>query len=65
MADMIWVPKQAKGAAGAGFARALDRRLAASVVPSAEDIAGMALLCGKNSTVLVMRSPRVSGVKMR
>ena len=65
MASMVWAPKRAKGAAGAGFARASDRRLTASVAALAEDMAGMAPLCGKNLTVLVMRSPHVSGIKMR
>ena len=41
MASMVWVQKRSKGAAGAGFSRASDRRLDASVATSAEDIAGM------------------------
>ena len=64
MAYMVWAPKWAKGAAGTWFARASTRRLAASVAVSLEDMAGMAPLCGKNLTVLVMRYPRVSGIKM-
>ena len=48
MESMVWVPKRAKCAAGAGFARASARRLAASMAASAEDMAGMAPLCGKN-----------------
>ena len=64
MASMVWAPKRAKGAAGAGFARASARRLVASVDVSAEDMAGMAPFCGKNWTVLEMRSPRVFGIKM-
>ena len=44
MASMVWAPKQAKGAAGAGFARGSDRRLAVSVSVSTEDMAGMAPL---------------------
>ena len=44
MASMVWVPKWVKGAAGAGFARASARRLAASVAASSEDISGMAPL---------------------
>ena len=47
MASMVWALKRAKGAAGAGFARASASRLAASVVALTEDTAGMALLCGK------------------
>ena len=62
MASMIWVPKRAKGAASAGFARAPARRLAASVAASTEDMAGMVALWGKNRTVLVIRSPCVSGI---
>ena len=45
---MIWAPKWVKGAAVEGFARASDRRLAASVAALAEDIAGMVLLWGEN-----------------
>ena len=48
MASMVWAPKLAKGADGAGFARASDMRLAAPVAASAEDMAGMEPLCGKN-----------------
>ena len=46
MASMVWAPKRAKGAAGAGFARASTRRLTASMAASDEDIAGM-VLCGE------------------
>ena len=62
IASMVWAPKRAKGADGAGFARDSDRRLAMSVAASAEDMAGMAPLWGENFTVLVMRSPHVSGM---
>ena len=48
MASMVWAPKWANGAAGAGFARASDGQLAASMAASTEDMAGMATLCGKN-----------------
>ena len=65
MASMVLAPKQANGAACAGFARPSSRRLAASVATSAEDMAGMASLCGKNWTVQVMRSPCVSSINMR
>ena len=44
MASMVWAPNQEKGTGGAGFARASDRRLAASVATLAEDMAGMAPL---------------------
>ena len=62
MASMVWVPKQAKVAASAGFSRESDRHMAASLDVLAEDMSGMAPLCGKNWTVLVMRYPRVSGI---
>ena len=62
MKSMFWAPKRAKGAAGAGFARASARRLAVSVEASAEDMAGMAPLWGENWKVLVMRSLYVSGI---
>ena len=48
MASMVWATKRAKGEAGAGFARASARRLAASVATPADDMAGMVPLCGKN-----------------
>ena len=60
MESIVGAPKREKGAAGAGFARASARRLAASVAASAEDMAGMAPLWGGNWKVLVIRSPRVS-----
>ena len=47
MASMIWAPKLAKDAAGAGLERAADRRLDASVAALAEYIAVMALLWEK------------------
>ena len=62
VASMVWAPKRAKVAAGAGFARASDRRLDESVVALAEDIAGMAPLWGENCTVLAMRYTHVSGM---
>ena len=62
MVSMIWAPKQENGTADAGFAMASARRLAASVAVSAEDMAGMEPLWGKNWTVLVMHSPHVSGI---
>ena len=60
MASMIWAPKRAKGTTVAGFVRASARRLAAYVAVLADDMYVMAPLCGKNWTVLVMRSPHVS-----
>ena len=59
---MVWALKWAKGAAGAGFARSSARRLVASVDALAEDMDSMAPLWGKNWTVLVMKSPCVSGI---
>ena len=47
MVSMVWALNWAKGAAGAGFARASARRQAASISASAEDMAGMAPLCGE------------------
>ena len=46
MESMVWAPKGAKGAAGAGFARVSARRLAAYVAVLAENIAGMTPLLG-------------------
>ena len=59
---MVRAPKRAKGASSAEFARASARRLDASVDALVEDMADMAPLWGKNWIVLVMRSPRVSGI---
>ena len=61
MVSIVWAPKQAKVAAGAGLASALARRLATPVAASEEDIAVMATLWGKNSTFLDVRYLRVSG----
>ena len=57
MESIVWVPKQAKGEAGAGLARVLERRLAESVAASAEDIAGMAPLWGKTLLFLLCALP--------
>ena len=62
MASMVWATKQANDAAGAGFARASARCLAAYVADSAEGMAGMAPLWEGNWTVFVMRSPHVSDI---
>ena len=64
MASVVYEPKRAKGAASTGFAMESARRLDASVDASAEEMAGMAPLCGKNWTVFVMHSPCVSGINM-
>ena len=61
IASMVWAPKIAKGAAGAGFARASARRLYESMAASAEEIADMASLWRKKSTVFSVNSSRVSG----
>ena len=44
MSSMVWAPRRAKFAAGAGFVRASARRLAASVAAPAEYMTAMALL---------------------
>ena len=62
MASMIWAPKLAKDAAGAGLERAADRRLDASVAPLAEYIAVMALLWEKLYCFGCAFSPRLRNV---
>ena len=62
MESIVGAPNREKGAASAGFARASARCLDASVPALVEDMDDMALLWGKNWTVLVMRSPPVSGI---
>ena len=49
------------GAAGAGLARASVRACAAMIAASTEDVLGTGHWCGKNCTVLVMRSALVLG----
>ncbi len=67
MSAKVWMaaswdwPSVAKGAAGAGCCRACTRSNAAFVAASADEVLGMAHWCGKNSTVLAMRSARVLG----
>ena len=61
IASMVWAPKRAKGAAGAGFVRASERRLDKYMAASAEEISDMASLWRKKSTVFAVNSPRVSG----
>ena len=61
MASMVWDPKKAKSASGAGLRRALAWRLAESMAASAEDIMGMAPLCGGGFTGLDVHSSCVSG----
>ena len=48
-----------KGASGGGLDSQLDRVLAAKVVTSTEEGAGMTHWCGKNCTVLSTRLARV------
>ena len=58
---MVWALKRAKITAGVGLVRASERRLAASVDVSVEDIEVTAPLWGENYTVFAVRSPCVSG----
>ena len=57
MTSVVWEPKRAKGAASAGIARALARRLAVSVDASTEDIVGKAPLWGKTLIFLLWNLP--------
>ena len=47
---------------GAGFDRASARAREACVAASMDDVRGTGHLCGKNCTVLAMRSARVAGM---
>jgi hypothetical protein len=58
-------PKAANGAAGAGFCRAWMRLLAAFVAASAEEVRGMLLVAGKNSTISEMPSAAVEVTNTR
>ena len=58
IASMVWATKRVKGAAGVGFVRASDRRMAASVDASVEYIAGMAMLWVKKCTFLANCLPK-------
>ena len=53
------LPNVWKGAAGAGLRRASARIRAASEALSAEELLGMSMSCGKNSTVREIRSALV------
>ena len=53
----------ASGEAGAGFCSANISSFAASVAASAVDVLGMATWVGNHTTVLLMRSPLVSGTQ--
>ena len=56
----IWAsPNVLKGDAGAGLCSALANILAALVALSADEVAGMLMSCGKNSTVRSIRSSLV------
>ena len=56
------MPREGKGEAGEGLERAMISSCAAAVAASAEEVAGMTALWGKNSTEREMRSERVEGM---
>ena len=56
---ICWEPISADGVAGAGCWRALVKAAAASRAAAMEDVLGIGLLCGKNSTVSATRSAAV------
>ena len=59
MARICAFTNERKGDAGAGLSSASASILAASAALSAEEVASMVVLCGKNSTVSTMRSDLV------
>ena len=62
IAAICSVPNAGKGDAGDGLRRAAVSSRAASVAASADEVAGITALCGKNSTERDMRSDRVLGI---
>ena len=56
------VPREGNGDDGDGLRRATVSSFAAAVAASADDVAGMGVACGKNSTDLEILSERVSGM---
>ena len=60
-AMMISVPNDANGDDGAGFSRMRVRSFAVAMAKSADDVAGIVTLYGKNSTVLLCLVPLVLG----
>ena len=54
-------PNWENGAASAGLERAFVRARAAMMAASTEDVLGTGHLCGKNCTVLAVRSALVLG----
>ena len=60
MMDCFWAsPNWANGAACAGLVRASVRARAVTIAASSEDVLGTRNWCGKNCTVLAMRSDLV------
>ena len=62
IAAICSVPREGNGEAGEGLERAMISSCAAAVAASAEEVAGMTALWGKNSTEREMRSERVEGM---
>ena len=59
MARICLLPNERKGDAGAGCRSASASILAASAALSVDEVVGILMACGKNSTVRAMRSARV------
>ena len=57
------VPLQRNGVAGCGFCDAAAESLVAAASLSAEDVAGISTLSGKNATVFDLCTPLVSGTQ--
>jgi len=62
IAAICSVPNAGNGDAGDGLRSAAVSSRAASVAASADEVAGITALCGKNSTERDMRSERVLGI---
>ena len=62
IAAICSVPNAGNGEAGDGLRSAAVSSRAASVAASADEVAGITALCGKNSTERDMRSERVLGM---
>ena len=62
IAAICSVPNAGNGEAGDGLRSAAVSSRAASVAASADEVAGIFALCGKNSTERDMRSERVLGM---
>ena len=57
------VPLLRNGVAGCGFCDAAAESLVAAASLSAEDVAGISTLSGKNATVFDVHAPLVSGMQ--